>query len=154
MLVGLSIRSLGTNFGEVLIKKQNFSFMKMHLNIWSVKWRPFCQGVDKLTLWPEITCTELRSPCGKIQHDRILICLMPIMVEHTFFSYTSYKDNIDMKFKFSTGCGICITHYINNCHADFFKKMKIFFHFNVEYFLLLTAALWCDKLVKCFFVED
>ena len=41
----LSIGPLGTNFGELLIGIQNFSFSKMHLKISSAKWRPFCQGV-------------------------------------------------------------------------------------------------------------
>ena len=34
----------GTNFGEILITIQNFSFMKMHLKISSAKWPPFCPG--------------------------------------------------------------------------------------------------------------
>ena len=40
---------LGTNFSEILIKILNFSFMKMHLKIWSAKRRPFCPGGDVLT---------------------------------------------------------------------------------------------------------
>ena len=40
----LSIRYLGTNFSEIRIKVPNFSFMKMHLNVSSAKWRTFCQG--------------------------------------------------------------------------------------------------------------
>ena len=44
----LLIGPLGTNFSEILIKIQNFSFMKMHLKISSAKRRPFCPGEDKL----------------------------------------------------------------------------------------------------------
>ena len=44
----LSIGPLGTNFSEILIKIQNFSFTKMHLKITSVKWRPFRPGGDEL----------------------------------------------------------------------------------------------------------
>ena len=40
---------LWTNFSEILIKMQNFSFTKMHLKILSAKWRPFCPGGDELT---------------------------------------------------------------------------------------------------------
>ena len=40
----LPIGPLGTNFSEILIKTQNFSFMKMHLKISSAKWWPFCPG--------------------------------------------------------------------------------------------------------------
>ena len=40
---------LGTNFNQILVEIQNFSFMKMHLKISSVKWRPFCPGHNVLT---------------------------------------------------------------------------------------------------------
>ena len=43
----LSIGPLGTNFNEILIKIQNFSFMKIQLKISSAKWRPFCQVGDE-----------------------------------------------------------------------------------------------------------
>ena len=38
------IGPLGTNFSELLIEIQRFSFAKMHLYISSAKWRPFCPG--------------------------------------------------------------------------------------------------------------
>ena len=44
----LSTGSLGTKFSETFIKIQNFSFMKMHRKISSVKWRPFCPGEGQL----------------------------------------------------------------------------------------------------------
>ena len=37
----LLIGPLGTNFSEILIGIQTFSFKKMHLNMPSAKWRPF-----------------------------------------------------------------------------------------------------------------
>ena len=37
----LSIATLGTNFSEILIGIQIFSFKKMHLKMSSAKWRPF-----------------------------------------------------------------------------------------------------------------
>ena len=37
----LLIRPLGTNFSEILIGIQTFSFKKMHLKMSSAKWRPF-----------------------------------------------------------------------------------------------------------------
>ena len=40
---------IGTNFSEILIKIQIFSFTKMHLKISSAKRRPFCPGGDELT---------------------------------------------------------------------------------------------------------
>ena len=38
----LLIEPLGTNFGEILIAIQTFSFKKMYLEMMSAKWRPFC----------------------------------------------------------------------------------------------------------------
>ena len=42
----LLIGPLGTNFSELLIEIQTFSFKKMHLKMSSVKWRPFCLGLN------------------------------------------------------------------------------------------------------------
>ena len=45
----LLIRTLGTNFSELLSKIHAFSFKKMHLKMSSAKWRPFCLGLNVLT---------------------------------------------------------------------------------------------------------
>ena len=45
MLIG----SLGTNFSEILIGNQTFSFKKMHLKMSSAKWRPFYLGLNVLS---------------------------------------------------------------------------------------------------------
>ena len=37
-----------TNFSEILIGIQTFSFKKMHLKMLSAKWRPFCLGFNVL----------------------------------------------------------------------------------------------------------
>ena len=44
----LLIGTLGTNFSEILIDIQTFSFKKMHLKISSVKWHPFCLVLNVL----------------------------------------------------------------------------------------------------------
>ena len=44
-----SIRPLGTNFSEILITIQTFSFKKMHSKMLSAKWHPFCLGLNVLT---------------------------------------------------------------------------------------------------------
>ena len=44
----LLIRTLGTNFSEILSKIATFSFKKMHLKMSSAKWRPFCLGLNVL----------------------------------------------------------------------------------------------------------
>ena len=42
----LLIRTLRTNFNEILSKLYTFSVKKMHLKMSSEKWRPFCLGLD------------------------------------------------------------------------------------------------------------
>ena len=44
----LLIEPLGTNFNEILIGIQTFSFNKMHLKMSFAKWRPFCLGLNVL----------------------------------------------------------------------------------------------------------
>ena len=44
----LLIRPLETNFNEILIWNQTFSFTKIHLKMSSAKWRPFSLGLSVL----------------------------------------------------------------------------------------------------------
>ena len=44
----LLFRPLGSNFSEILIEIDTFSFKKMHLKLLSAKWRPFCLGLNVL----------------------------------------------------------------------------------------------------------
>ena len=45
----LLIRSLGTNFSEILNENHTFSFKKRHLKMSSAKWWPFCLGLNVLS---------------------------------------------------------------------------------------------------------
>ena len=57
----LLIGPLGTNFSEILIKIQNFSFTNMHLKISSAEQQLFCHGGDELVgfclPWRRVTAT-------------------------------------------------------------------------------------------------
>ena len=44
----LLIGPLGINFSEIVIEIYSLSFKKMHLNMSSGKWRPFCSGLNVL----------------------------------------------------------------------------------------------------------
>ena len=46
----LLIGPLGTNFIEILIGIQTFSFKKMHFKMLSAKWHPFCLGLNVLNM--------------------------------------------------------------------------------------------------------
>ena len=50
----LLIRTLGTNFSEILIEIHTFWFMKMHLKMSSAKWWPYCLGLDVLNAWKHV----------------------------------------------------------------------------------------------------
>ena len=44
----LLIEPLGTNVSDISMGIRTFSFKKMHLNMSSAKWRPFCLGLNVL----------------------------------------------------------------------------------------------------------
>ena len=46
----LLIGRWGTNFSEILIGIHTLSFKKIHLKMSSAKWRPFCLGLNVLTI--------------------------------------------------------------------------------------------------------
>ena len=46
----LLIGPLGTNFSEILIGIQTFSFKEMRLKMSSARWRPFCLGLNELII--------------------------------------------------------------------------------------------------------
>ena len=52
----LLIRTLGTNFSEILGEIHSFSFSKTHLKMSSAKWRLFCPGLNVLTHWSLTFC--------------------------------------------------------------------------------------------------
>ena len=68
----LLIRPLGTNFSEILIATETFSFKKMHLKISSTKWRPFCLGLNVLTwkFWYSLLLYGLFSKCPLRKNNR------------------------------------------------------------------------------------
>ena len=60
----LLIGPLGTNFSEILIEIQTFSFTGMLLKMSSAKWRPFCLGLNELRFDFCPSC----SSNGKLYH--------------------------------------------------------------------------------------
>ena len=67
---------LVTNFSEISIRIQTFSFKKMHLKMWSAKCHPFCLGLNVLTflvLRPE---HSQRSRSAKIAADALVLSIL------------------------------------------------------------------------------
>ena len=61
----LPIGPSGTNFSGILIKIQNFSFMKMHLKISSANWRPFCLSLN-ITYFERLWLVSPQRSLGKM----------------------------------------------------------------------------------------
>ena len=63
----LLIRTLGTNFSEILGESHSFSFSKMHWKMSSAKWRLFGLGFNELT--------HLPGQIGRHVTDNIFRCI-------------------------------------------------------------------------------
>ena len=68
----LLIRTLGTNFSEILGEIHSFSFSEMHLKMSSAKWRLFGLGLNVLTeprhfMWTQDELQTTRSQCLRFQ---------------------------------------------------------------------------------------
>ena len=57
----LLIRTLRTNFSEILSEIRAFSFKKMDLKMSSAKWRRFCRGLHVLPMLPYVPICETES---------------------------------------------------------------------------------------------
>ena len=68
---------MGTNFSEILIKMQNFSFTKMHMKITPAKWRPFCPGGGGLTRVIICNCFTMMQ---LLTHARVTLLIWIISV--------------------------------------------------------------------------
>ena len=73
----LLIRTLGTNFSEILIETHTFLFKKTHLKMSSGKWRPFCLGLYVL-IGSVICLSHFRSQasyCSIVWHFLVPISI-------------------------------------------------------------------------------
>ena len=74
----LLIGPLGTNFSEMLIEIHTFSFKKIHLKMSSGKWRPFCLGLNVLTVpWVLISYMYTDDICGLNMYEYAWILISP-----------------------------------------------------------------------------
>ena len=79
----LLIRSLGTNYSEILIGIRTFWFKKMRLKVSSGKWQPFCLGLNVLKKhWYDMTASTVR-----VSPSRMWNCVIRFFVY--FMSLTS-----------------------------------------------------------------
>ena len=86
----LLIGPWGTNFNEILIGIQTFSFKKVHLKMSSAKWRPFCLGLNVLR-HQENSLLEL--PCGFLP-DNYLCWMLLAVCAQTLWSVVSVSSEV------------------------------------------------------------
>ena len=103
----LLIWPLGTNFSEILIAIETFSFKKMHFKISSAKWRPFCLGLNVLT--------------------RIFI--YPLKIQSYFFEKKKY---VQMNFVEIAWEGICIPIVTSGRRILYFVSLRVRDHHSIS----------------------
>ena len=80
----LLIGPLGTNFSEILIGIQTFSFKKLHLKTSSAKWRLFCPGLNELMALQTTGCMTLQIA---LISDVISKCVMALQITLGWWYY-------------------------------------------------------------------
>ena len=71
----LLIRPLGRNYSETLIENHIFSFKKILFKVSSVKWQPFCLGLNVLKMYLEIILMKYWS-LSESQNVNLVLTLM------------------------------------------------------------------------------
>ena len=102
----LLIRTLGTNFSEILSEIHSFSFKKIPLKMSSGKWRPFCLGLNVLIVILMQIARTKHSRCG---------CLWPMYnIWISFLGFCDFAKNIcrqiDCWNPSSGKTGICLSY--------------------------------------------
>ena len=69
----LLIGPLGTNFSEIQIRIETFSYKKMHLKMSSVKWCLFCLGLNVLKHYLPAPITQRQHPTDMQRRNLILM---------------------------------------------------------------------------------
>ena len=85
----LLIRTLETNFSEILIGIQTFSFKKMYLKMSSAKWRPFCLGLNVLNCaWTNGSGSSWDAGDLKHHHAHYDVTVMWLTLVNSCICYT------------------------------------------------------------------
>ena len=104
----LLIWTSGTNFHETLSEIHTFSFMKMHLKMLSVKWRPFCLSLNVLRLMRRQGANEFM-----LSTSMLIKALMPDVKTRGLWVYVIYI-NVDQSFdawcEDQRPMGLCYLH--------------------------------------------
>ena len=89
----LLIGTLGINFSEILIEIRIYSFKKMGLKVSSAKWRPFCLGLNVLTVnWAVIGLIYMLTGEARLLHDKLQLTVS--MIYMYMFTYAQIIEGI------------------------------------------------------------
>ena len=76
MVAFCQVGPLGTNFSEILIRIQAFSFKKIRSKMSSAKWHPFCLGPNVLSYQLVITCITKLLATNRMNVKRSITALI------------------------------------------------------------------------------
>ena len=126
----LLVGPLGTNFNEIVIEIDAFSFTKMHLKIASGKWRPFCLGLNVLIY---LVVLLLTLDAVWIGHRVIKHALRSSLTITSYTTYTGKNISLSCKRMLTIMQSIwakCFRQGLENA-----KMNQVIFHlFPVQYF--------------------
>ena len=135
----LLIGPLGTNFSEILIGIQTFSFKKMHLKMSSAKWCPSCLGLNVLS---NRVALDLRHS--------ILFCVQAVCGHCFYVEFSSEHEYViiiplfwnsywwlHFQPEFQTTLQPALTTYLSNF---LFRKSKL--NFWVESFIAILVIIY------------
>ena len=107
MVCPIHVGSLRTNFSEILIKIDILSFKKMHLEMLSGKWRPFCLSLNVLS--SKVIATWIQG--GKLSK------LLPFFYFSCFSELS--KHWLPISYPYSTGVTTAkLWHHLSNLICD------------------------------------
>ena len=144
-------RPWGTNFSEISIGIQTFSFEKMHLKLSSAKWRPFCLGLNVLsqiwlcgTKWLVVMYTHYCSTNNC--NNRYSVWNRPPLCKLQCLCDLMQVSNIN------TNVNIMISYSQQSKGADVNKRVR--YHNQWQYVILfrliLTPDINCAKLAESY----
>ena len=157
----LLIGPLGTNFSEMLIEIHTFSFKEIQLKMSSGKWRPFCLGLNVLSvplllLIAACACTQMppKCPCGctqatvvgqaRLEYGTILVRMYRTLKENIFlqrylYTYTMYIPLYKRIIRHDHAWFILIT--MDNHKSGTYMDGRIIFFMLIHYILIKISVM-------------
>ena len=143
----LLIGPMGTNFSEILIGIQTFSFKQMHVKMSSAKWRPSCLGLNVLTAKSTLCITDSfvsGSPGFQRNNNHVKI------IQAVFYVFPELCNNRDQN---CDECSKKDSSICGQCAKGFFLKKKdgmcggLYFGWSFYFCFWRNVACYFDVIV-------